>query len=205
MHSEYQMTLPPQTLQTAEPAAMAALEKALASTGFIPNMYARMANLPGLLDTYLSAQAAFRGDPAFTPPEQEVILLTISRENGCEYCVAAHSVIADKKSRLAVAVTDAIRAGEPIPDAKLAALSAFTTTMVGTRGLPTRANVEDFLAAGYGERQILGVILALAVKTLSNYVNHVFQTPLDAAFAARRWAEPAKNEPRIGGTKTKDQ
>lgn len=192
MHSEYQLTLPPQTIETAEPAARAALEKALASTGFIPNMYARMANLPGLLETYLSAQASFRGDPGFTPPEQETILLTISRENGCDYCVAAHSFIADKKSKLAVEVTDAIRADEPIPDARLAALSAFTQTMVRTRGLPARADVEAFLAAGYSERHVLGVILALAVKTLSNTVNHLFHTPLDAAFEGRRWHDAAR-------------
>jgi AhpD family alkylhydroperoxidase len=192
MLSEYRLSLLPLTLETAQPAGKAALERALALTGFIPNMYARMANFPGLLDTYLSGQAAFRADPAFTPPEQEAILLTISRENGCEYCVSAHSFLADKKSGLAPAVTEAIRAGLPIPDAKLAALSAFTLDMVRSRGLPSCAGVEAFLAAGYSERHILGVVLAIAVKTLSNYVNHLFDTPLDAVFEGRRWSDAAK-------------
>ncbi len=189
MLSEYRLSLPPQTLDTADPAIKTVLKRALDMTGFIPNMYARMANLPGLLDSYLSAQAAFRSDAAFTPAEQEVVFLTISRENGCEYCVSAHSFLADKKSGLAVQVTDAIRARRPIPDDKLAALSDFTENMVRTRGLPSRPTVEAFLAAGYGERHILGVILAIAGKTISNYTNHVFHTPLDTPFEGRRWSD----------------
>lgn len=191
MLSEYRLSLPPQTLDTTDPDVKTVLKRALDLTGFIPNMYARMANFPGLLDSYLSAQAAFRGDAAFTPAEQEVVFLTISRENGCEYCVSAHSFIADKKSGLAAQVTDAIRAKQPVPDDKLAALSGFTENMVRTRGLPSHAAVQAFLAAGYGERHILGVILAIAGKTISNYANHIFHTPLDTAFEGHRWNDAA--------------
>ncbi|MCS7704844.1 hypothetical protein N0018_34145, partial [Pseudomonas aeruginosa] len=45
------------------------------------------------------------------------------------------------------------------------------------------------LAAGYGERQVLEIVLALAVKTLSNYANHLFHTPLDEMFADRAWQQ----------------
>jgi alkylhydroperoxidase family enzyme len=60
-------------------------------------------------------------------------------------------------------------------------------------GRPDRVDVDAFLAAGYTERHILEIILAVAVKTLSNWSNHVFNTPVDAMFAAREWtAAPAK-------------
>lgn len=189
MLSEYQLTLAPKTLDDADAEARAVLEKAKAQVGFIPNMYARMANSPGLLATYLDGYARFRQQSGFTPVEQEVALLTISRENGCEYCVSAHSVLADNLSKVPAAVTDAIRDDGPIPDAKLAALSRFARAMVVERGLPSRAEVDGFLSAGYSERQILEIVLAIAVKTLSNYSNHLFHTPLDEVFAARAWED----------------
>ncbi len=96
-------------------------------------------------------------------------------------------MLADNLSKVPTAVTDAIREGAPIPDSQLAALSQFTQVMVAKRGLPSRAEVDDFLAAGYSERQILEIVLAIAVKTLSNYANHLFHTPLDEVFAARAW------------------
>lgn len=54
MLAEYQITLAPQTIETADPKGKATLEKARAQVGFIPNVYARMVNSPDLLETYLS-------------------------------------------------------------------------------------------------------------------------------------------------------
>ena len=154
-------------------------------------MYARMVNSPGLLNSYLDGYAAFRSRSGFTSQEQEVVFLVISRENGCDYCVSAHSVLADKMSNVPTEITDAIRASRPIPDAKLAALALFTQTMLRTRGLPGRSDVDAFLSAGYSERQILEIVLAISVKVLSNYSNHLFHTPLDPMFEPRRWTAAA--------------
>jgi uncharacterized peroxidase-related enzyme len=195
MHSEYRLTLAFQTLETAAPKTKAVLEKTKAQLGFIPNMYAGMANSPGLLETYMFGYDRFRKDSGFTPVEQEVVFLTISRTNGCDYCVAAHSVIADKSSKVPLPVTEAIRNGRSIPETKLAALSVFTAALLTARGLPSRAQVQTFLAAGYEERQVLELILAIAVKTLSNYSNHLLHTPLDAVFAGREWSD---RDPRQG-------
>lgn len=63
MASEYRLTLPPKTLQNTEPRATALLERAKAQVGFIPNMYAGMANSPGLLETTTTASARTRASP----------------------------------------------------------------------------------------------------------------------------------------------
>lgn len=191
MTAEYKLTLNRKTLDTANPDAKRVLEKGKAQAGFVPNMYAYMANSPGLLETYLDGYARFRKESGFAPAEQEIVFLTISRRNGCDYCVSAHSMIADQKSKVPPEVTDTIRDGRPIGEPKLAALSRFTDRMVETRGLPTKADVQAFLDAGYEERHILEIILAIAVKTLSNYANHLFDTPLDDVFAAREWKKSA--------------
>lgn len=189
MQAEHKLELPVKTPELAAAAEKAVLDKALKQVGFIPNMYARMVNSPGLLNTYLDGYAAFRADSGFTPPEQEVVFLVISRENGCEYCVGAHSMLAEMKSKLAPDALASIRNGTPIEDPKLAALAAFTAVMVRSRGLPSKADVAAFVAAGYSERQVLEIVLAIAVKTLSNYANHLFHTPLDAMFEGHRWSE----------------
>lgn len=97
-----------------------------------------------------------------------------------------HSAIADRDT-VPTEVTDAIRAETPIGDAKLQALNLVVTTMVDARGRPCEDDLATFLAAGYSEAQVLEVILAIAVKTISSYTNHVFDTPLDKVFAGRAW------------------
>lgn len=187
MTEEYKLTLRPITLDQADSRAREVLDQTKAQVGFIPNMYAGMANLPGLLETYLLGYARFRAESGFTPAEQEVVFLTISRENGCHYCMAAHSMLADKHSQVPMKVTDAIRDCKTIDDPRMSALFEFTRTMLRTRGLPLQEDVTAFLRAGFSERQVLAIILALAVKTLSNYSNHAFHTPVDEMFAYRAW------------------
>lgn len=183
----YKITLTPKTIDDAKPEARPLLEAAQKQYGMIPNMYARMANVPDVLGTYLYGYERFRKHSGFTPAEQEVILLTISRENGCSYCMAAHSWVAQNVSKVSPAAIEALRTGKKIGDPKLAALNQFTATMVEKRGNPTHLDVNRFLEAGFTETNILEIILAIAVKTLSNYSNHIFHTPVDDAFSQCRW------------------
>lgn len=172
----------PETLETATGEAHALLTGAKAKLGFIPNMYRYMAKLPPVLAAYLSTYEAFRGQAGFTPAEQETIFLTISRLNGCTYCTAAHLMIADRRSGMPAGSLAALRKGAHPPDARLRAVATFTEAMVTSRGNPGRAAVDEFLAAGFTEQNVLGVVLAIACKTLSNYVNHLGGTPVDAMF-----------------------
>lgn len=163
--------------------AHALMAGAKQNLGFLPNMYTYMAKLPPVIDGYLRTYDDFRSQSGFSPAEQETVFLTISRVNGCHYCTAAHSMIADKKSGVPADSLAALRDGRPLPDPDLQAVAAFTEAMVVSRGNPGKAAVDAFLAAGYGERQVLGVVLAIACKTFSNYVNHLAATPIDDVFA----------------------
>lgn len=189
MTAEYKTELPPVTEPDAEQKRV--LDKAEASVGFVPNMYRGMANSPGLLETYLDGYDRFRNSGAFSPQEQEVVFLEISRLNGCDYCMSAHSMIGEMKSGLDAATLAAARDGRPLPDAKLDALATFTRHMHETRGLPTRQAVDAFKGAGYTDRHVYEIILAQAVKTLSNYANHIQHTVLDDVFAGHKWPAAA--------------
>jgi uncharacterized peroxidase-related enzyme len=189
MKSEYKISLPPVTIDASGDSVKATLEQQKANFGFLPNMYQTMANSPAMLKTYLFGYEQFRTGSDFTSCEQEVVFMVLSRENGCDYCVGAHSFIADKMSGVPEQVTDAIRDGQVISDAKLEALASFTRVMLNTRGLPTRDDVAGFIEVGYTEQNVLDIILAMSVKTLSNYSNHLFHTELDEVFSSRAWSE----------------
>lgn len=180
----YLNTLHAVSASSANPAQLALLDQARQQVGFIPNMYANMVNEPAVLSTYLHGYSLFRQQSGLSPAEQEVIFLAISRANGCDYCTAAHSMIADKVSKVPPVTLAKIRQGQVIPDARLAAVHALATEMVSTQGRPTATTLQAFLDAGFEERHVLQIILAVAVKTLSNFSNHAFATTLDDRFAA---------------------
>lgn len=184
--TNYRMSLAPKTLNDAEGEAKKVMEASQADMGMVPNMYANMANSPALLATYADGYNRFRAQSGFTPAEQEVVLLTISRHNGCTYCMAAHSMIADQMS--GEADLQALRDGKPLVDEKLKALNAFTRHMLESQGLPQQEEADRFLGAGYREEHILAIVLAMSVKLLSNYSNHLFKTKVDDAFADYRWS-----------------
>lgn len=157
------------------------------SLGFIPNMYLKMGNNPALLDAYTYAYNSFRANSGFNPVEQEVVFLSVAFENNCEYCMAAHSFVGDMMSKVPTEVTNAIRDNQQVPDTKLAALSKLTRSLTANRGHVSQEEVDAFLAVGYKETHVLGIIAGIAVKTLSNYSNHLTNPEVDAAFAGRAW------------------
>ena len=190
MSNRHHTELPLLSKDLAAPRAADLLKSAHAKMGFVPNMYTAMAHSPGLLETYLQGYERFRAASGFTPAEQDVVFLTISFVNGCSYCMAAHCFISDKMTHVPDAVLAALRAGTMIPDGKLRVLSEFTSRLMRSQGWPSQEDVGAFLKAGYTEQKILEVILAIAVKTLSNYTNHLFDTPIDPAFRSRQWSAP---------------
>lgn len=177
------------TVETAPVAAKEVLAGARSAFGFVPNLLGVMATAPALVKAYVTLSRIFE-ETSFDATERQVVLLTANYENDCDYCIAAHSVIAGMQ-KVPDAVIQAIRDNRPIPDAKLEALRRFTAAVVNTRGWPSDADVGAFKNAGYGDRQILEVILGIGFKTLSNYTNHVAGTPLDAAFAKAAWSKAA--------------
>ena len=84
-------------------------------------------------------------------------------------------------------ITNAIRNNTEISNEKFKSLSQFSRIITLKRGLPSKSDIDDFLKAGYTEQHILGVIAGVGIKTMSNYFNHIFKTPVDDAFKSRIW------------------
>lgn len=89
------------------------------------------------------------------------------------------------------AVVDALREDQPVPDQRLEALRQFVVAVLKHRGAVPNDELEAFRRAGFEEAAILDVILAVALKTLSNYTNHLAATPLDDVMQDEHWEAPA--------------
>jgi alkylhydroperoxidase family enzyme len=90
------------------------------------------------------------------------------------------------------ALTEALRNQEAMPTAKLQALLDMTLVIVKNRGHVTEQELSNFYAAGYQEQQVLEIILGLSQKVISNYTNHIAQTPVDQPFKKFAWEKTAK-------------
>lgn len=183
------MSYPVHTIDTAPAAAKEVLAGAQKAFGFVPHLLGVMAEAPALVKAYTTLARLFE-ETSLTPTERQLVLLAVSYENQCHYCMAAHSVMASMQ-KVPNEVVDAIRNGLPIPDSKLEALRRFTEVVVASRGWPGTADTDAFRAAGYGNQQVLEVILGVGFKTLSNYTTHAAEPPLDAAFARAAWSSKA--------------
>ena len=162
---------------------LAGVEKAY---GFTPNLLGTLAESPAALEGYLALGKAL-DNSSLTATEQQVVLLAVSRYNECHYCLAAHSTVADLQ-KVPRSVVDAIRNDQPIADNKLESLRRFATVLIDKRGWASDEDLADFFAAGFTRANLLDVVLATSLKTISNYVNHVVDTPVDTAFAKNAWA-----------------
>jgi len=177
------------TPESAPEGARAMLAGAKQKLGFVPNLYAGMANAPAALEAYLALSGFFE-KTSLTATEKQVVWLATSVENGCEFCVAAHSMIAKKMFGVDAATVDALRAGSALTDGKLEALHNFTRAVVRERGwVADSPAFSQFLGAGYTPAQALEVILGVTQKTLSNYANHLLKTPINAQFESERWSK----------------
>jgi AhpD family alkylhydroperoxidase len=175
--------------ETAPQGSRELLEKVNAAFGFTPNLTRVLAGAPAALNGYLSMGEIF-GNTSLTPQEQETVILSVSFENECGYCMAAHSA-GGKGKGLSDEAVAALRSGERLPDPKLDAVSRFSRAVVRERGRPSAEEVQAFLDAGFTQQNLLEVLVGVSFKTLSNYTNNLADTPLDDAFAKHAWKRRA--------------
>jgi alkylhydroperoxidase family enzyme len=173
------------TEDTAPEASKRLLAKSKKAYGMIPGLHAVMAEAPGLLESYQTVHELF-ANSSFDKDELTVVWQSVNVEHACHYCVPAHTGIA-KSMGVSDDISDALRNETPLPNARLEALRTFTLSVVRDRGNVDDGAVQAFLNAGFTRRQILEVILGVSQKVMSNYTNHLANTPIDAAFKKLEW------------------
>lgn len=178
-------TLKIHNIETAPEGSKTLLENSQKAYGMIPGLHGVLAASPELLKAYQELHQLFT-ETSFNNDELTVVWQTINVEHGCHYCVPAHTGIA-KMMKVDDAIIDALRNQTPLADAKLEALRTLTLSITRNRGNVSHADLEAFYTAGYGEQQVLEIILGLSQKLISNYTNHIANTPVDEAFQKFTW------------------
>lgn len=178
-------TLKIHNIETAPEGSKELLEQSNKANGMIPGLHGVLAGAPGILEAYQTIHKLFTNS-SFDKEELTVVWQTINVEHACHYCVPAHTGIA-KMMKVDDDITDALRNETPLENPKLEALRNMTLTIVRNRGHVNSEDLQAFYAAGYGERQVLEIILGLSQKVISNYTNHIANTPVDAPFQKFAW------------------
>lgn len=176
-----------QTIESAPQESKPQLEASEKAFGMVPNLHGVLATSPQLLAAYRELHELFT-QSSFNADELTVVWQTINVEHGCTYCVPAHTAIAHSMN-VDAELINALRDEADLPSAKLQALKDLTLSIVRNRGRVSEEELSAFYAAGYGEQQVLDIILGLSQKVISNYTNHIASTPVDAPFEKFAWSK----------------
>ncbi len=149
--------------------------------GMLPNLMRTFGHSPAALEAYLGFSATL-GTGVLPARVREQIALAVAETNGCDYCLAAHSLLG-KGAGLA---PDAILAARRLTaaDAKVDALLKFAATVVDARGQVSDDALATVRAAGATDAEIVETVAHVALNILTNYLNHVAQTAVDFPKAA---------------------
>ena len=148
------------------------------AAGKVPNAYLAIgSNSPLALDAALKLDAAL-GKSSLSRKEIEAIKLAVSETNGCDYCVAAHTLMG-RKAGLNDADMRAIRHGGATEDERLDVLAGFAREVVATRGTVPTETVDAVRAAGYTDQQVVDTLLVITSISFTNLFNRVNDTAVD--------------------------
>jgi len=174
------------TLGTAPEATKDNLTAVTEKFGFIPNILAALASSPSALNAYISIMGGSEKLGTLSPADRQFLYLCVSVTNACQYCVPAHTG-GCMKAGVNPEIIEAARSGAPISDPHFQALREFTKAVVTKRGHVDQTEMDTFIAAGFTKDHVLEILPAVAVKTISNYTNAMFDVPLDDVFSKFAW------------------
>ncbi|MEM7194218.1 MAG: carboxymuconolactone decarboxylase family protein [Pseudomonadota bacterium] len=178
-------SFPLHTSETAPEASKPHLERAQKAFGFVPNLFAGLATSPVAVEAYGTLSSIF-AKSSLNATERQIVTMTNNRLNGCTYCMAAHTTSA-LAAGVPESVVGALRKAQPLDDEKLEALRQFSIVVNEKRGQVSGYDLTQLTDAGYSQETALEVIVATALKVISNYANHLLNTPTDDQFSANSW------------------
>lgn len=169
------LTIP--TLEQSPAASRPLLEAVNKQLGVVPNLFRLVGSSAPALEGYLGLSKAL-GKSSIGPATGERIALAIAEVNQCGYCLSAHTYLGRNLAKLDDAEIDANRRGGS-GNAKADAAVRFAVQVARARGHVADADVQAVKAAGFGEAEIIEIVLHVALNTWTNYINEVARTTVD--------------------------
>jgi uncharacterized peroxidase-related enzyme len=144
--------------------------------GFTPNMMATFAHSPIAFNSWAALLGSL--SKALDVKTRDSIGLAVSEVNGCNYCLSVHSFTAEHMAKLPADEIILARKGSAV-DAKRAAAVQFARQVIETRGQVSDADLQAVRDAGYTEANLMEIVALVAMYSLTNFFNNVFDPEKD--------------------------
>jgi len=151
--------------KTATGETRALLDGVQQQLGIVPNFIRALANSPSALSAFLGLYRPL-GGAAIDKATQERIALVVAEDNGCQYCVSAHTAIGRGAGLSNGEMLRNRRGGSG--DAKAAAAVAFARALNDHRGEVTTAEFEAVRAAGFSDGEIVEIVTLVVLNVFTN-------------------------------------
>ncbi len=159
------------SVENAKPAAKAMLESSQKAFGFVPNVFAFMAESPVALNAYATIDSNLKSSH-FSDDELQIAMLTVSVNNGCKFCSTAHRLMA-LGAGVSRSTVDSIYKCGVSHDPKYQPLISLINLLMSKKGQLEDHEIGEFLERGFSQEKIIETIAIIALKTLSNFTNRL--------------------------------
>ena len=144
--------------------------------GFTPNMMATFALSPIAFNAWAGLLASLC--KALDVKTRASIGLAVSEVNGCDYCLGVHSFTAEHMAKLSADEIVIARQGHAI-DPKRHAAVQFARKVIESRGKVSDADMQAVRDAGYTDANVMEIVALVAMYSLTNFFNNVFDPEKD--------------------------
>ncbi|WP_064574574.1 carboxymuconolactone decarboxylase family protein [Cupriavidus gilardii] len=144
--------------------------------GFTPNMMATFAQSPIAFNAWAGLLGSL--SKALDVKTRDSIGLAVSEVNGCNYCLTVHSFTAEHMAKLPADDIILARKGRATDPRRDAAVQ-FARKVIETRGNVSDADLKIVRDAGYTDANIMEIVALVAMYSLTNFFNNVFDPEKD--------------------------
>jgi uncharacterized peroxidase-related enzyme len=184
--------LPMRTINDAPENTRASLISSEKHNGYLPNLLRILANAPVALETYLTV-SSINARSSLSVGEREAVQITAAAVHGCAYCVAGHSLLAERKAKLDRVVVDELRDRVRVSEPKLDAVARFAEAVIASRGNVSDDELVRFKDAGFTDQAALEIVLGVSLATLCNFANNLAHGPINEELKEYVWTPPARS------------
>ena len=144
--------------------------------GFTPNMMATFAQSPIAFNSWATLLGSL--SKALDVKTRDSIGLAVSEVNGCNYCLTVHSFTAEHMAKLPADEIILARKGHASNPKRDAAVQ-FARKVIETRGKVGDADLKAVRDAGYTDANVMEIVALVAMYSLTNFFNNVFDPEKD--------------------------
>ncbi|QIL86327.1 carboxymuconolactone decarboxylase family protein [Vibrio sp. HDW18] len=144
--------------------------------GMVPNLYATIAHSSKVLNAYLAFNQTL-SEGRLTAKQRELIALAVGQANHCQYCLSAHTLLAEN---LGLNKDQILLAREGKADESLdQTIIQFAIQVIDQQGVLSDEQFNFARENGLEDELVFEVLAQITANIFTNYSNHIAQTSID--------------------------